>query len=89
MKKVAQQVVEAPKLTSQRDADLVSCLTLICQGDYTVLPQGNDELSEAVRKIAVKFSSNAQEEMSRVVNLSIQANETAIFSAQMLSNLKK
>lgn len=89
MKKVAQQVVEAPKLTSQRDVDLAGCLTLICQGDYTVLPQGTDELSEAVRKIAVKFSSNAQEEMSRVVNLSIQANETAIFSAQMPSNLKK
>lgn len=89
MNKPAKQVVDAPILSTERDADLVRCLTLIWEGDYTALPQGSDELSEAVRKVATKLSKNAQEEMSRVVNLSIQANETAIFSAQMLSNLKK
>jgi methyl-accepting chemotaxis protein len=71
------------------DEDLINCLNSILEGDYTVVPQGSDELSEAVRKVATKLSANAQEEMSRVVSLSIQANETAIFSAQMLSNLKK
>ncbi len=72
-----------------RDDDLIQCLKSIFEGDYTVVPQGDDELSEAVRKVAKKLSQNAQEEMSRAVSLSIQANETAIFSAQMLSNLKK
>jgi len=89
MNKTAKQVVDAPPSSLERDADLVRCLTLIWEGNYTALPQGSDDLSESVRKLATKLSKNTQEEMSRVVNLSIQANETAIFSAQMLSNLKK
>lgn len=89
MNKPAIQVVEANQPSSDRDADVIRCLKLIWEGDYTVLPEGSDELSEAVRKVAKKLSQNAQEEMSRVVNLSIQANETAIFSVHMLSNLKK
>lgn len=72
-----------------RDEDLIRCLNAILAGDYMTLPIGADELSEAVRKVANKLGQAAQDEMSHVVNLSIQANETAIFSAQMFSNLKK
>lgn len=89
MHKAAKQVVDASPQSLEKGADLVRCLALILAGDYTVLPQGADALSEAVRKITTKLSTNAQEELSRVVNLSIQASETAIFSAHMLSNLKK
>ncbi len=89
MNKAATQLVDISYSSSERDANLIRCLDLIWEGDYTILPQGEDELSKAVRRIAMKLSNNTQEEMSRVVNLSIQANETAIFSAQMLSNLKK
>ncbi|MFI4919895.1 MAG: methyl-accepting chemotaxis protein [Legionellales bacterium] len=89
MNNIAEQVVEINQPTSDRDNDLIHCLKLIWDGDYTALPQGTDELSEAVSKVAMKLSQNTQEELRRVVNLSIQANETAIFSAHMLSNLRK
>lgn len=72
-----------------RDADLVRCLQAIQRGDYTVLPEGKDALSGAVLALVQTLSVAAQQELSRVVDLSIQANETAIFSAHMLSNLKK
>ena len=76
-------------LNLARDEDLIRCLSAILAGDYMALPIGADELSEVVRKVANKLGQAAQDEMSHVVNLSIQANETAIFSAQMFSNLKK
>lgn len=94
MKNVFSKVVPSELELSEnvfpsRDADLLRCLKSIWEGDYMVVPQGTDELSEAVRKVAKKLRINAQEEMGRIVNLSIQANETAIFSAQMFSNLQK
>jgi len=89
MNNARRNITDAPLLATHRDAELVRCLTSLCEGDYTVLPQGDDELSEAVRNLAQKLSHNTQGEMSHVVSLSIQANETAIFSAQLLSNLKK
>ncbi|MCC7260781.1 MAG: CZB domain-containing protein [Alphaproteobacteria bacterium] len=74
---------------SVRDNDLIQCLNAIAEGNYTVVPQGAGKLPEALRRVTQKLAASAQAEMSRVVNLSIQANETAIFSAQMLSNLRK
>lgn len=71
-----------------RDNDLSRCLTALLAGDYTVTPTGNDALSEMVAALAKKLCTDASAEMSRVVNISVQANETAIFSAQMLSNLR-
>lgn len=52
------------------------------------LPVGDDEISLLIRQLAEKMQSYIMEEMSRCVSLSIEANETAIFSAQMLSNLR-
>ena len=72
-----------------RDADLIRCLKAMFNGDYTVQPEGNDPLSEAIRKVAKKLRLTTQDELSRVVNLSIQANETAIHSAQMLYALRE
>lgn len=90
MAKAAVSLPEASEQSSTlRDQDVMRCLKSLSEGDYTVSPQGVDPLSEAVRHLAMKLSSVTQSEMSRVVQLSIRANETAIFSAHMLSNLKK
>jgi len=75
-------------LSYERDQDLIRCLKSIFYGDYSVMPQGKDELSEAVRKVAKKLCAGAQDEMSRVVSLSVKTGETAIFSARMLSDLR-
>lgn len=78
-------------VTMQSDGldEWVECLNAIETGDYSRLPEGDDPLSEAIRRVAQKLQSGALDEMKRVVSLSVQANETAIFSAHMLSNLRK
>ncbi len=80
---------QADDATVDRDEDLVRCLEAVLAGDYLVSPEGDDKVSRALHKVVRKFCQNTQEEMSRVVGLSIQANETAIFSAHMLGNLRK
>ena len=72
-----------------RDKDILRCLEAVLAGDYMVCPKGDDEVSQALNKVIVKLCLDTQGEMSRVVDLSIQANETAIFSAHMLANLRK
>lgn len=74
---------------SAREQDLVRCIQALCDGDYTVCPEHDDPLSQALKKLIQQLSSHVQDEMTHVVKLSVQANETAIFSAQMLSNLNK
>jgi methyl-accepting chemotaxis protein len=69
--------------------DLLQCIEAAIQGDYTLEPQDDDAISMAVRKLIKKLRHDSSQEMSRVVELSIQVNESAIFSAQMLSNLRK
>ena len=53
------------------------------------MPSDDDEVTGLVRKLAEKMQLHIMTEMNRCVDLSIEANETAIFSAQMLSNLKE
>jgi len=72
-----------------RDKNIIECLEAIASGDYTVSPMGSDPLSDAVTKLVSKLKENGVEELSRVVNISIEVNETAIFSAHMLSNLRQ
>lgn len=69
--------------------DLLRCLKGLIAGDYTLTVTESGDLAEALRALVEKLKTSTMEEMSRVVKLSVQANETAIFSAQMLSNLKK
>lgn len=73
----------------ERDQDIVRCLKAMMAGDYSVSPKGEDELSITLRKTIARLRSSTQNELSRVIDLSVQANETAIFSAHMLSNLRK
>ncbi len=71
-----------------RDDDLIKCLKAVRGGDYMVVPQGEDPVSIALRNLILKLNLSTQEEMNRVVEISVQANETAIFSAHMLTNLR-
>lgn len=72
-----------------RDEDLINCIESTINGDYMVSPIGDDEVSIALNSLITKLLTSSQEEMSRVVGISVQANETAIFSAHMLSNLRE
>lgn len=69
--------------------DILRCLNALLTGDYTVSVNDTGEIAVALQAFIEKLKTAAMEEMSRVVKLSVQANETAIFSAHMLSNLRK
>lgn len=70
-------------------ADVIQCLEAILAGDFTVEPVGDDDISTTLRKVVEKLRSTTQADMGRVVSLSVQANETAIFSADLLGNFRK
>jgi methyl-accepting chemotaxis protein len=72
---------------SGRDDDLLRCIQAVLQGDYMVSPAGSDKVSRALGGLIEKLCKETQAEMSGVVGLSVQASETAIFSANMLSSL--
>jgi methyl-accepting chemotaxis protein len=69
-------------------ADIKRCLVAILNGEYVTKPEFDDDVSNILSKVFRKLSLNTQEEMSRVIKLSIEANETAIFSANMLNSLR-
>jgi methyl-accepting chemotaxis protein len=69
--------------------NIIRCLEALSNGDYTVVPNGNDSISQALKTVIERLKSIGIEELERCVNLSIQANETAIFSANMLLSLRK
>ena len=69
--------------------NLIETINAVLNGDYTARPSGSDPVSEMVGKLIHKLCEDTQAEMNRVVEISVQANETAIFSAHMLTNLKK
>lgn len=74
--------------TSQDMSLIKQHLQNLIDNKLEVLPAGDDDLSVMIRALAQKMQSHIITEMGRCVNLSIEANETAIFSASMLSNLR-
>ncbi|HCR85435.1 MAG TPA: hypothetical protein DIV86_02040 [Alphaproteobacteria bacterium] len=68
---------------------ILSVLESLQKGDYQVSLEGNDLVSIAVRNLVEKLKKQTMDEMDRVVKISIQANETAVFSAHMLHNFRK
>lgn len=83
------EIEETKNMDGSSNKDLIRCLNAISGGDYSVVPKGSDKLSNAVRNLVEKLKLNGVEELARVVNISIEVNESAIFSAHMLSNLRK
>jgi len=81
---------ETPSPTSPLPdtGSILRCLRALLTGDYMVRVEDEGETAQALQALVDKLRDSAQDEMSRVVKLSIQANETAILSAQMLSNLR-
>ncbi|MCI5048935.1 MAG: methyl-accepting chemotaxis protein [Rickettsiales bacterium] len=69
--------------------EIEDAIDALLQGDYTVSMDGDDSLALKFNELASMLRSRVEEEMSRVVSVSVKANETAIFSAEMLSTLRK
>lgn len=74
---------------SGNEQEILSALDALLAGNYCHDITGNDAISKKIRELAESLKKRGMDEMSRVVSLSVEANETAIFSAQMLYNLRK
>lgn len=82
-------VSDVQEKAPEYDIDHVKhCLQALIDNQLVDLPSGDDEISVLLRQLAKKMQGHVMGEMSRCVSLSVEANETAIFSAQMLSNLR-
>lgn len=68
---------------------IVKSIKALIEGDYLAEITSDSDLGIVLSQLANKLKQQGSEEMDRVVKLSIQANETAIFSAHMLHNLRK
>ncbi len=80
------EVSDTPSNDSQ--SKIKTYLQDIIDNKLENLPEGTDEVSVLIRTLAGKMQTHVMTEMSRSVSLSIEANETAIFSAKMLSDIR-
>ncbi|MBK8974221.1 MAG: CZB domain-containing protein [Hahellaceae bacterium] len=70
------------------EAVILAAVEQLIAGNYLDQPQGSGAITEALNRLYTKLRERATEEMDRVVKLSIQANETAILSANLFYNLR-
>lgn len=67
---------------------ILAALEHLIAGNYLAQPESDDDITQALSRLYNKLRERATEEMDRVVKLSIQANETAILSANLFYNLR-
>ena len=77
---------EVTSSSENEGEDISKYIESLASGDYTCLPTGNDHLSSLIRNLAEQLQSRTLDSLDQCVSLSIEANETSIFSAQMLSS---
>lgn len=69
-----------------RDEALLACINSLLEGRLDIpRPATKDSLSQAIAGLADKMASAASRNLDRVVDLSIQGNETAISAARLLT----
>ncbi len=90
-KEKQEETVQQVEKTEHADSltDIKCHLQNIIDNKLENLPSGDDDISILIRELAKKMQSHVMTEMSRCIDLSIEANETAIFSAKMLSDLRE
>ncbi|MCO4783004.1 MAG: CZB domain-containing protein [Candidatus Cloacimonetes bacterium] len=67
---------------------VIQSLQALIDGNYLHQHQGDNEISQLLRQLSNKLLHRTIDEMSNTISLSIEANETGIFSAHMFHNLK-
>jgi methyl-accepting chemotaxis protein len=73
---------------SANEPELIAALDALGRGEYNISLSGDDAVSRKVRALAETLARQGQEDMNRIVSLSVEANETAVLSAHLLYNLK-
>ena len=71
------------------EENIKSALQAIIEGNYQHRCEGKDDISNLFNTLFDKLETESSDELANIVSLSVEANETAIFSAQMLYNLQQ
>ncbi|MDG9672194.1 methyl-accepting chemotaxis protein [Hahella sp. CR1] len=75
--------------TPSLDEDaIIAALEAMAEGDYLATIDQQGPVFDALTRLLKKLSANGSQNMERTVKLSIEANETAILSANLLYNLR-
>ncbi len=70
------------------EEELIACLQAAEQGGYMRRPSGRDPLSMAITRLLDTIEKRCSDELSNVVDISVSMNETAVMSANLLSDLR-
>lgn len=68
---------------------IVAALDALLAGDFSAVPQGDDEVSSKLRLLADKLQADGKDDLDSLVKLSVEVNETSVHSAHMLHNLRQ
>lgn len=69
--------------------NIKTALQALIKQDYSYCLDGEGEVFDLLRKLTSTLQEKSQNDMRAVVELSVEANETATFSAQMFHSLRK
>ncbi len=73
-----------------QNQDAISYIETIISGDFTQnIKDNNNPLNSKIKTLSNTLKNKTLSELDTCVDLSIEANETAIFSAQMFQNLQE
>jgi methyl-accepting chemotaxis protein len=68
---------------------LIACIKAVLQGNYSVRPSGSSDLDLAIEELIVHCQSREARQLKDVVEVSINLNETAAMSANLLHDLNQ
>lgn len=67
---------------------ILAFIELLINGNYGQTLDMDGPIADALNKLLKKLKTESLREMDRAVNISVRVNETTIFSAGMLSELR-
>jgi len=77
-----------PQETDQAQA-WIDCITAIAKGDFTVIPRGDDPVSQALRALIDSRVDSVTKALDNAVEQAIVANESAISSGGMIAAVRE
>ncbi len=97
LKKKQEQTASRPVMTTEDEqskktdntANIKKHIHALLAYDFINMPTSDDEVSALLKQLTKQLQKHVMSEMDHCVELSIEVNEAAIFSARMLSDLKE
>ncbi|SCA55776.1 putative Methyl-accepting chemotaxis protein [Candidatus Terasakiella magnetica] len=80
---MSEELIKQGWLPPERVQEIVALLDVIGQGAFIDVPKGDDQIGQAVRKLAVDIGRLSSSQMKRTVAISMELNEAVIAAANL------